>query len=318
MLSKVKIVDRMDRMSLDKKQFEVLCALEQFGKDLVAAKQIGIERGLAEEDWNETFDDLLHKGLLSSINSNTVEVTEKGRIALEPFRVKRAVIIAAGFGSRLVPITLNTPKPLVRVHGQMIIETLLDAITAAGIEEVIIVRGYLWEQFDQLLYKYPNVKFIQNPYFKEANNISSVYLAKDRLKGAYVCEADLLVSNPNIIRKYEFSTNYIGVWRQSTNDWCFDVEDGYIRHLSPSGGEDVYHMFGISYWTEEDGEKLAKCVEQVYNLPDGKQKYWDEVALGSFIDEFQVQIRPCRWEDIVEIDTYQELKAIDSIYDVKE
>ena len=69
--------------------------------------------------------------------------------------MKRAVFVAAGFGSRMVPITLNTPKPLVRVNGTRIIDTLLDAVVEAGIPEIVIVRGYLGEQFDQLLYKYP-------------------------------------------------------------------------------------------------------------------------------------------------------------------
>lgn len=88
------------------------------------------------------------------------EITAAGFAALEPYRVKRAIFIAAGFGSRLVPITLNTPKPLVRVHGVRIIDSLLDAVSAAGIEDVWLVRGYLGEQFDQLLYKYPNIKFL--------------------------------------------------------------------------------------------------------------------------------------------------------------
>ena len=91
-----------------------------------------------------------------------LKITAEGLEALEPYRVKRAIFIAAGFGSRLVPLTINSPKPLIRVHGVRMIDTLLDAVVKAGIEEIIIVRGYLWEQFDQLLYKYPNIKFIEN------------------------------------------------------------------------------------------------------------------------------------------------------------
>ena len=83
------------------------------------------------------------------------DVTLKGYEVLEPYRVKKAIFLAAGFGSRMVPITLNTPKPLVLVHGKRIIETLLDAVVEAGIEDITIVRGYLGEQFDVLLHKYP-------------------------------------------------------------------------------------------------------------------------------------------------------------------
>ncbi len=78
--------------------------------------------------------------------------------------VKRAVIIAAGFGSRLVPITLKRPKPLVVVNGIRIIDTLLDSFINIGIEEIYIIRGYKKEMFDELLIKYPNIKFIDNPF----------------------------------------------------------------------------------------------------------------------------------------------------------
>ncbi|MDP4340079.1 hypothetical protein QR506_24850, partial [Escherichia coli] len=81
--------------------------------------------------------------------------------------------------------------PLIRVHGQRIIDSLLDAVLAAGIEDILIVRGYLAEQFDQLLYKYPMVKFIDNPLYNEANNISSILAAGDILSNAYVLESDL-------------------------------------------------------------------------------------------------------------------------------
>jgi hypothetical protein len=87
------------------------------------------------------------------------EVNARGLAALEPYRMRRAIFIAAGFGSRMVPVTLNTPKPLVRVNGVRIIDTLLDAVLAAGITEIYIVRGWLGEQFDQLLYKYPMIRY---------------------------------------------------------------------------------------------------------------------------------------------------------------
>ena len=113
-------------------------------------------------------------------------ITNFGFEALEPYRCKRAVFIAAGFGSRMLPITLNTPKPLVRVHGTRIIDRLIDACLEAGIDDIYIVRGYLGELFDQLLYKYPMIKFLENPLYQEANYISSALIAKNLLQNAYV------------------------------------------------------------------------------------------------------------------------------------
>lgn len=243
------------------------------------------------------------------------KITEEGIKALEPYKVKRAVFLAAGFGSRLVPITLNTPKPLIRVNGQRIIDSLLDAVIAAGIEEIYIVRGYLAEQFDQLLYKYPMIKFIENPLYNEANNISSALYANGLLSGAYVFEADLLLYNPQIISKYQYCSNYLGVPVEKTDDWCFETKDKIITKLN-IGGQNCHHMYGISYWTDEDGKKLKRHIYNIYNAENGKQKYWDQVALEEYLDFYEVEVRECTFNDIIEIDTFEELKMLDNSYSV--
>ena len=114
----------------------------------------------------------------------------------------------------------DTPKPLVRVHGVRIIDRLIDACLAAGINEIYIVRGYLGELFDQLLYKYPMIKFLENPVYNEVNNISSSLVARYMLSNAYVFEADLLISNPAIIKKYHYTSDFLGIKKERSDDWC--------------------------------------------------------------------------------------------------
>ena len=240
-------------------------------------------------------------------------LTQAGYAALEPYRVKRAVFIAAGFGSRLVPITLNTPKPLVRVNGTRMIDTLLDAVVAAGIEEIYIVRGYLGEQFDQLRYKYPTIQFVENPLYNEANNISSAMCVRHLLQNAYVLEADLVLYNPNLITKYQYSSNYLGVPVETTDDWCLDTKNGIVTKVK-IGGNNCYHMFGISYWNGEDGAKLYEDIKTVYDMPGGKERYWDQVPLEYCLPKYQVEVRECTFEDIIEIDTYSDLKKMDKLY----
>ncbi len=229
--------------------------------------------------------------------------------------LSKPFFIAAGFGSRLAPITFNTPTPLVRVKGKRIIDSLLDAVIAQGITEIYIVRGYLGEQFDQLLYKYPMIKFIENPVYNEANNISSAYCASYLLKNAYVMEADLLLYNPSLITKYQYSSNYLGVPVDKKNDWCLYTDGGRVTKMA-IGGFNCYHMFGISYWTEEDGAKLVEDIKDVYQAPGGKERYWDQVALEYHIDNYNVSVRECSFSDIIEIDTFNELKKIDKTYDM--
>ena len=295
---------------LNKKEFAILTYLEANNNEKLTQKELAEELGFSVGTVNKLWNDLEEKGFIEN-----KQITKKGLNALEPYRVKRAIFIAAGFGSRLVPITLNTPKPLVRVKGVRIIDTLLDAVIAAGIEEIIIVRGYLAEQFDQLKYKYPMVKFVENPLYNEANNISSVMCIRYLLSNAYVLEADLLLSNPKLITKYQYSSNYLGVPTEKTDDWCFFMEGDRIKKLGV-GGLNCHHMFGISYWSEDDGRKLCNHVEQVYNSPGGKERYWDQVALGEYIKEYNIGVRECTFDDIVEIDTFRELKELDRVYDV--
>ena len=242
-------------------------------------------------------------------------LTQKGYMSLEPYRVKRAVFIAAGFGSRLVPITLNTPKPLVRVNGTRIIDTLIDAVLSAGINEIYIVRGYLAEQFDQLLYKYPMLQFIENPAYNEANNISSIMCARYLLRNAYVLESDLLLKNPSLIRKYHYTSNFLGIKKSRSDDWCFTVNDDGIITSQTVGGMNCWQEVGISYWSDEDGRKLSEHIRQAYEMPGGKERYWDQIPFTVFPEDYQVEIRECVEEDVTEIDTWRELKALDRAYD---
>lgn len=294
--------------TLDSKEFKILAALEAHGGEVLTQREIAAASGLSVGTVNRMMSDLNERGFVCE-----GKLVAAGLEALEPYRVKRAVLLAAGFGSRLVPITLNTPKPLIRVQGQRIIDSLLDAVVAAGIEEIYVVRGYLSEQFDQLLYKYPTLKFVENPFYNEANNISSAVAANDLLSNAYVFESDLLLYNPKLISKYQYASNYLGVPVKMTDDWCFQTRRGVITGLTV-GGTDCHHMFGISYWTEEDGKKLATDAPATYAMPGGKERYWDEIALHYFAKNYEVYVRECTFDDVIEIDTYRELQQLDPAY----
>ena len=297
----------MNNSTLTRKQFEILTYLER-NNGKINQRDIAEGTDMSLGSVNRTMSTLAENGLTDGYT-----LTEAGYAALEPYKVKRAVFIAAGFGSRLIPITLNTPKPLVRVKGVRMIDTLLDAVIAAGIEEIYVVRGYLGEQFDQLLYKYPMIKFIENPLYNEANNISSAVCARHLLKNAYVLEADLVLYNPDLIRKYQYTSNYLGVPVETTDDWCFETKNRVITRLKV-GGTNCHHVYGISYWTEVDGAKMFEDLKKVYEMPGGKERYWDQVPLEYCKENYEVEVRNCTFDDITEIDSFTDLKKIDSSY----
>lgn len=297
----------MKAKALNRKQFEILTYLDKTKKEKTQ-REIAQDIGFSLGTVNRVITSLREHNYIREF-----KITVEGYAALEPYRVKRAVFIAAGFGSRMVPITLNTPKPLVRVKGKRIIDTLLDAVLAAGIKEIYLVRGYLGEQFDQLLYKYPMIKFIDNPIYNEANNISSALCARELLEDAYVLEGDLVLYNPALITKYQYTSNYLSVKVEKTDDWCFETKNKVITKVKV-GGLNCHCMVGISYWTQEDGAKLKDDIVETFNMPGGKEKYWDQVALEFFAKNYQIEARECKREDIIEIDTFNELKQIDNSY----
>lgn len=298
-------------MKLSRKQFDILSVLTSYTTSLTQ-RELSFLTNNSLGSTNAALKDLIELGLI-----HDGKISQKGILALEPYRVKRAIFLAAGFGSRLVPITFNTPKPLIRVKGIRIIDRLIESCLKAGINEIYIVRGYLGELFDQLLYKYPMIKFLENPIFNESNNISSSFVARYLLANSYVFESDLLINNPSVIKKYHYSSNYYGVKKIRSDDWVLKVKKGIIYDETIGAeGDNIYQMLGISYWNEEDGNKLIQDIFDVYNSPGGKERYWEQVPLVYKKEHYEVEIYECQEGDIIEIDTFNELKQIDKTYDV--
>lgn len=301
-------------MTLNRYQFDFLTYLEKMGPDKYTQRYLSDTLTISLGLINKMIREYLEENIISVAADKTISITENGLKLLEPYKVKKAIVIAAGFGSRMAPVTIDTPKPLVDVNGVRIIDTLLDALLAAGIDNIYIVRGYKKEKFDQLLDKYPMIKFIDNPLYNESNNISSVYVAKDVIDRCYICEADLIISNPDIITKYQYSTNYLGALVKETDDWCFETSSEIITKVS-IGGEDCHQMVGISYWDENDSRKLREDVEKVYNSKGGKENYWDNVPLKICKKNYRIKVRNCSKSDVTEIDNYSELVMIDPKYE---
>lgn len=297
--------------TLSNEEFEILVFLDQHKEKTIEelAKEFKTPKDVLEQQIQKLRD----KKLISETQQKMM-INKKGYQALEPYRVKKAIILAAGKGTRMRPITQTIPKPMVKVNDKRIIETLLDALKSAEITDVTIVRGYLSEKFDELLPKYPYLKFVENEDYDTTNNMSSALRVKDELKNAYIMEADLDLYNPDLIRKYEYCSNYVGKYVTHTDDWCFKTDNKRITDVV-KGGNDCYHMYGIAYFSKEAGEKIGSDISQVYyHIPGGKDRFWDDVHLSIYNQKYNFQVRECQEGDIIEIDTFDELKKIDHSY----
>ena len=177
-------------MALTRYEFEILAYLER-EKKCFSVRQLSDALCISGTAVIKCLENMRDTGLIRE-SGTELSVTEKGLDALEPYRVKRAIILAAGFGSRMMPATADRPKPMVRVNGTRIIDTLLDALVAVDIREITIIGGYQFDKLKDLLEKYPFVKLIENKDYDTTNNISSAILSFDTLHdGCYFCEADL-------------------------------------------------------------------------------------------------------------------------------
>ena len=300
-------------VGLSRPEFDFLTYLERHGKGQYSQRKLADELTIPLNSAAKLLHELAEKDYLNETADGEIEISGKGLRALEPYRVRKAVILAAGFGSRLAPVTLNTAKPLVKVNGTRIIDTLLDALTEKGITNITIVRGYKKEQFDELKDKYPTLRFIDNPEYNITNNISSAVRAVDLIDRCYICEADLYITNSDVIRKYEYNTNYLGAKVTETDDWCFKKHNGCADQYQ-MGGTDCYQAYGISYWNSEDGDKLKADLKKSYVSRGGKEHLWEAVPLRICRKNYRIEIRKCHKSDILEIDNFIELIAADSSY----
>lgn len=229
--------------------------------------------------------------------------------------VKRAVIVAAGEGKRMRPVTLTTPKSLVRVNGTRIIDTVIQGLITNGISEIYVVVGYLKEQFQVLEREYPNVTLIENPWYDSCNNISSLYTAREHLEDAIITDADLIIRDPRVLAPEFERSGYNAVWTDKpTNEWLLTVEDGVVSSCGRTGGAHGWQLFSVSRWNAEDGRRLKRHLEIEFEERRNRELYWDDVALFRYPQEYRLGVFPMEAGDIVEVDSLAELAALDPSY----
>ena len=223
----------------------------------------------------------------------------------------RAIILAAGIGSRLRPLTETIPKSLVEINGEPFLERQIKFLHEKNINEIYIVIGYLSEKFDYLVEKY-NVNLIINDKYNKYNNIYSMFLVKEYLENSYVMDGDVYLSRNFLEEKLKTSIYFTGKKNTSEKEWklCFD-KNGKVYDIEVVSGEN-YIMSGISYWSERDAYKIVKKLEKMngqFENEEFSNLYWDDIVRENLKD-LNIHIKKIEGNDWFEIDNLKELEYL--------
>ncbi len=206
------------------------------------------------------------------------KLLEAGAKLLEQYKVDGALIIAAGFGSRFVPLTFETPKGLLEVFGERMIERQIRQLHEAGVTDITIAVGYLKEKFEYLIDKY-DVKLLYNPEYSSKNTLATIYRARKVLEGRNM----YLLSSDNWMRENMYHAYECGAWysasyqKGDTKEWCLAFnKKGRITDVKV-GGKDAWVMYGPAYFSREFTGRFMPVLKAYYELPGTEQFYWEQV-----------------------------------------
>ena len=227
-----------------------------------------------------------------------------------------AILMAAGLGTRMKPLTEKVPKPLVKVFGKSMIETIIDGLQEV-VSKIYVVVGYKKEQFNFLTQKYKNLKLIENNEYQTINNISSIHAARDVMgeDDCFICEADLYISDLSIFKDRLDNSCYYGVFVEGhSDDWVFEQNEKGIITRVGKYGDNCYNMCGVSWFKAKDAKIIKDAIDEAYTQT-GKfeQLYWDDIV-NIKLNELQLTVHPVKRSQIVELDSVAELEAFDKNY----
>ncbi len=255
---------------------------------------------------------LLQSARAEGFLTEAFALTSAGEEALAPYRVKNAILMAAGMSSRFAPLSYEKPKGLLNVRGEILIERQIRQLLDSGIKEIIVVVGYMKEKFFYLEEKFGVTIVINEDYYRY-NNISTLYVAAEYLDNTYICSSDNYFTE-NVFEPYVYKSYYAAEYSEgTTEEWCMKADDkGRIRHVT-IGGDHAWYMVGHAYFDRTFSAQFTQFMRKEYDLPGVKNGYWENVYINHLAD-LDMEIRPYPEGVLCEFDSLEDLRVFDEDY----
>ena len=221
--------------------------------------------------------------------------------------------MAAGTSSRFVPLSYETPKGLLEVRGEILIERQIRQLREAGITDITIVVGYMADKFAYLKEKF-GVNIVVNEDFSHYNNTSSLIRVLDCLKDTYICSSDNYFPR-NVFNDKPVQSYYSALYADGeTGEYCINTDsDDNITEVT-IGGKNSWYMVGHVYLSRDFSDAFKKLLIREYDKEEVKQGYWEDVYINHINQLPKIRIRRYAVHDIEEFDTIDELRIFDKSY----
>lgn len=231
---------------------------------------------------------------------------------LKENHVDNAIIMAAGLSSRFLPLSLEKPKGLLEVKGEILIERQIRQLLEAGINDITIVVGYKKEMFYYLKDKF-NVDIVVNNEYNIRNNNSTLYAVKERLKNTYICSSDNYFTK-NVFESYVPHSYYSAVYEEGfTDEYCITTDDNDIITNVSIGGNNSWVMLGHVYFSRDFSNKFVEILEKVYNDPDVDKMLWEDIYI-KHLNELPMKLKKYNKDEVLEFDSLEDLRKFDKSY----
>lgn len=285
---------------MNKQESDILNALllEPFINQRILAEVSGHSLGVV----NRSLKELIKAGYLNEAICPTAKAVSEYKNKTP----KRAIILAAGFGMRMVPINTEMPKGLLEVNGEPLIERIIKQLHEVGIQEIYVVVGFMKEKYEYLMDEY-GVELVVNPDYASKNNLHSLKLVKEHLENAYIVPCDIWCDRNPFHRHELYSWYMVSDLVENESNVRVNRKMELVTVSENVGGN---AMIGISYLTKEDSDTVSTRIKELCKNPQYDGSFWEEALYNK--DRMIVTARVVHSADVVEINTYEQLREIDS------